>query len=103
MSRLRDFHSTLRRKLPDGQQRRKFSGASDDQAVNHLGIRNLLLERNMDRRQSLKWLSGFPAFILPIAAPGPTWAGENAAGKLQKTKAEWAALLPQPAYRVLFE
>ncbi len=57
----------------------------------------------MDRRQSLKWLSGFPAFILPIAAPGPTWAGENAAGKLQKTKAEWAALLPQPAYRVLFE
>lgn len=57
----------------------------------------------MDRRQSLKWLGGFSAFILPVVAPESSWASDSAAGKLQKTKAEWAALLPQPAYRVLFE
>jgi peptide methionine sulfoxide reductase MsrB len=32
--------------------------------------------------------------------PGPA---TTAVGKLQKSKAEWATLLPQPAYRVLFE
>jgi hypothetical protein len=56
----------------------------------------------MDRRQSLKWLSGISAFVLPVAAPGPAWAGDSGS-KLQKSKAEWATLLPQPAYRVLFE
>ena len=55
----------------------------------------------MNRRQTLKWLGGFSAFILPVAAPGPSWASDS--GKLQKTKAEWAALLPQTSYRVLFE
>jgi peptide-methionine (R)-S-oxide reductase len=55
----------------------------------------------MNRRQSLKWLGGFSAFILPVAAPGPAWGSDT--GKLQKSKAEWAALLPQASYRVLFE
>ena len=57
----------------------------------------------MDRRQSLKWLGGFSAFILPVATPGASWASESAVGPLQKPKAEWATLLPRPAYRVLFE
>jgi peptide-methionine (R)-S-oxide reductase len=55
----------------------------------------------MDRRQSLKWLGGISALIWPVATPA--WAGDRAVGKLQKSKTEWAALLPQPAYRVLFE
>jgi len=55
----------------------------------------------MDRRQSLKWLSGLSAFVLPVTAPGPAWAGNGS--RLQKSKTEWATLLPQPAYRVLFE
>ncbi len=57
----------------------------------------------MDRRQSLKWLGGISAFILPVAAPGPGWASEAAGNKLRKSQAEWATLLPLPAYRVLFE
>ncbi|WP_300453642.1 peptide-methionine (R)-S-oxide reductase MsrB [Accumulibacter sp.] len=57
----------------------------------------------MDRRQTLRWLSCLSAFVLPIAAPGPSRAGERGDTPLQKTKAEWAKLLPQPAYRVLFE
>lgn len=57
----------------------------------------------MDRRQSLKWLGGMSAFILPITAPAPSWAGAAADGRLRKSKAEWAALLPQASYRVLFE
>ncbi len=58
----------------------------------------------MDRRQTLKWLGGLSAFVLPVAAPGQAWAGDDkASGRLQKSKAEWATLLPLPAYRVLFE
>jgi peptide-methionine (R)-S-oxide reductase len=57
----------------------------------------------MDRRQSLKWLGGISAFILPVAAPGPGWAGDRAAASCRNRKTEWATLLPQPAYRVLFE
>ncbi len=57
----------------------------------------------MDRRQSLKWLGGLSAFILPVTAPGSSLASDSAGSRLQKTKAEWAALLPQSAYRVLFE
>ncbi|HNC51382.1 MAG TPA: peptide-methionine (R)-S-oxide reductase MsrB [Accumulibacter sp.] len=57
----------------------------------------------MDRRQSLKWLGGFSAFILPVAAPAASSASESAVGPLRKPKAEWATLLPRPAYRVLFE
>lgn len=57
----------------------------------------------MDRRQSLKWLGGFSALLLPVAAPGISGASESTVGTLRKTKAEWATLLPRPAYRVLFE
>lgn len=61
----------------------------------------------MDRRQSLKWLGGLTAFILPVGASGPAWASANppavTAARLQKTKAEWESLLPPAAYRVLFE
>ena len=53
----------------------------------------------MDRRQSLKWLGGLSAFVLPLA--GAAQAG--AWVRLVKTKAEWSALLPRDAYRVLFE
>ena len=58
----------------------------------------------MDRRQTLKWLGGLSAFVLPVAAPGQAWAGDDKkSGRLQKSKAEWATLLSLPAYRVLFE
>lgn len=57
----------------------------------------------MDRRQSLKWLGGLSAFALPITAPAPSWAAATADGRLRKSKAEWAALLPQASYRILFE
>lgn len=53
----------------------------------------------MDRRQSLKWLGGLSAFILPLAGA----AQAAPAVRLRKTKAEWSALLPHDAYRVLFE
>ena len=57
----------------------------------------------MDRRQLLKWLGGFSAFLLPVAAPGTAGASETAVSPLRKSKSEWATLLPRPAYRVLFE
>jgi len=59
----------------------------------------------MDRRQSLKWLGGLGAFLLPVAASGPSWAGAQATpgSPLSKPKAEWADLLPAASYRVLFE
>ncbi|HRI90731.1 MAG: peptide-methionine (R)-S-oxide reductase MsrB [Candidatus Accumulibacter sp.] len=60
----------------------------------------------MDRRQSLKWLGGLTAFILPLAIPGTSWGGSGAAAAttgLSKSKTEWADLLPAAAYRVLFE
>jgi peptide-methionine (R)-S-oxide reductase len=55
----------------------------------------------MDRRQSLKWLFGLSA--LPLTNADPTWAKEGPGPQLLKSKSEWAALLPRPAYRVLFE
>jgi peptide-methionine (R)-S-oxide reductase len=58
----------------------------------------LFLENQMNRRQSLKWLSGLS--ILPFTA---TWAKEGSPVTLVKSKAEWAKLLPAEAYRVLFE
>lgn len=57
----------------------------------------------MDRRQSLKWLGSLSAFVLPMAAPGQASASDSTGNRLQKSKAEWATLLPLPAYRVLFE
>ena len=56
----------------------------------------------MDRRQTLRWLTGIPALIIPAVAPGPAAAG-GPDGKLTKSKAEWAALLPADAFHVLFE
>ncbi|OGA15696.1 MAG: peptide-methionine (R)-S-oxide reductase [Betaproteobacteria bacterium RIFCSPLOWO2_12_FULL_63_13] len=55
----------------------------------------------MNRRQSLKWLFGLST--LSLANPGLSRAGTPAGPALRKSKAEWAALLPAPAYRVLFE
>ncbi len=55
----------------------------------------------MDRRRSLKWLLGLSA--LPLINAGLAWAQDRAGAVLRKSKAEWASLLPPPAYRVLFE
>ncbi|MCM8593768.1 peptide-methionine (R)-S-oxide reductase MsrB [Accumulibacter sp.] len=56
----------------------------------------------MDRRQTLRWLTGIPALIIPAVAPGPAAAGDPD-GRLNKSKAEWAALLPADAFHVLFD
>ncbi|CAN5493802.1 peptide-methionine (R)-S-oxide reductase MsrB [soil metagenome] len=56
----------------------------------------------MNRRLSLKWLGSL--LVLPVIAPGPAVAQQPGSKPgLRKTRAEWAALLPAPAYRVLFE
>ena len=55
----------------------------------------------MDRRRSLKWLCGLS--ILQIFNAGFALAKDAAGPVLRKSKAEWASLLPQQAYRVLFE
>ena len=57
----------------------------------------------MNRRQTLKWLGSLTAFALPISAIQPAMAKEGNTMQLVKSKAEWAALLPPAAYRVLFE
>lgn len=57
----------------------------------------------MNRRQSLKWLGGLSAFLLPLPAARLAFAKEGNTMQLIKSKAQWAALLPQNAYRVLFE
>ena len=55
----------------------------------------------MDRRQSLIWM--FRSSTLLLTGWGFARAGESAGPPLHKSKAEWASLLPLPAYRVLFE
>lgn len=55
----------------------------------------------MNRRACLKWLGGLATTALSFAGSA-TLAGEKAPA-LRKSKAEWAALLPPAAYRVLFE
>jgi peptide-methionine (R)-S-oxide reductase len=55
----------------------------------------------MNRRRSLKWLLGLTA--LPMIGAGLAPAKEGTGPVLRKSKAEWASLLPRPAYRVLFE
>lgn len=57
----------------------------------------------MNRRQSLKWIGGLSAFLLPIPAMQLALSKEGETMRLVKTKAEWAGLLPPSAYRVLFE
>jgi len=61
------------------------------------------MENIMNRRQTLKWLGGLSTFLLPIPATQLAIAEKNKTVQLVKSKSEWAALLPQPAYRVLFE
>lgn len=55
----------------------------------------------MNRRQSLKLL--FCLSTLPLSKAGPAGAADSTAPRLLKAKSDWAALLPAPAYRVLFE
>jgi peptide-methionine (R)-S-oxide reductase len=55
----------------------------------------------MDRRRLLKWLLGLS--VLPIISAGVALAKVGVGPVLRKSKAEWAALLPRAAYRVLFE
>jgi hypothetical protein len=59
------------------------------------------MENIMNRRQTLKWLGGLSTFLLPIPATQLAIAEKNKTVQLVKSKSEWAALLPQPAYRVL--
>jgi len=55
----------------------------------------------MNRRRMLQWLFGLAA--LPTLTGGAALAKDSAGPVLRKSKAEWAALLPPLAYRVLFE
>ena len=57
----------------------------------------------MNRRQSFKWLGGLSAFVLPFPTLNLAVAKEGGGARLIKPSSEWAALLPAPAYRVLFE
>jgi peptide-methionine (R)-S-oxide reductase len=57
----------------------------------------------MNRRQTLKRLGGLSILLLPIPATRMAIAEKGKTLPLVKSKSEWAALLPQPAYRVLFE
>lgn len=57
----------------------------------------------MDRRKYLKWLGSIPAVFLPLPATQLAVAKENDSMKLIKSKEEWAKLLPQTSYQVLFE
>ena len=57
----------------------------------------------MNRRQALKCLGGLSTLLLPIPAAQSAVAKEEKFMRLVKSKSEWGALLPQPAYRVLFE
>jgi peptide-methionine (R)-S-oxide reductase len=61
------------------------------------------MEDTMNRRQTLKRLGGLSIFLLPIPAARMAIAEKSKSIPLVKSKSEWAALLPQPAYRVLFE
>jgi peptide-methionine (R)-S-oxide reductase len=61
----------------------------------------MFLEKIMDRRHLLKWLFGLPALTMTNA--GSASSKEGSGPSLHKTKAEWASLLPAPAYGVLFE
>ncbi len=54
-----------------------------------------------DRRKSLKWLLGLST--LPLIYAGAVRSTGRGNVPLQKTKGQWAALLPPNAYQVLFE
>ena len=55
----------------------------------------------MNRRLSLKMLLCLTA--LPLTHTGSARANDSPGPRLLKAKSDWAALLPGPAYRVLFE
>jgi peptide-methionine (R)-S-oxide reductase len=55
----------------------------------------------MNRRLSLKWL--FASSALPATLAATAWTQQSAAQPARRSRSEWAALLPPPAYRVLFE
>jgi len=55
----------------------------------------------MNRRRLLQWMFGLAA--LPALNSGTAFAKDGVGPVLRKSKAEWAALLPPLAYRVLFE
>ncbi len=57
----------------------------------------------MNRRQYLNWLGGLSAIALQAGSMRSAFGKENLPMKLNKTKDEWAALLPEAAYKVLFE
>ena len=57
----------------------------------------------MNRRESLRCLSGLFGSLAALASPRTGIAAEGAGARLAKSKSDWAALLPPDAYRVLFE
>ncbi len=63
----------------------------------------MLLEDDMNRRESLRFLSGLFGSLAALASPRSGIAADNAGAKITKSKPDWAALLPPDAYRVLFE
>lgn len=54
----------------------------------------------MQRRKLLTWFSGIPLLSLSFSQPS---VAKPETFPLHKSKAEWVALLPPAAYRVLFE
>jgi len=76
---------------------RRFRFAGRSGAVNLF----VLLERIMNRCQTLKWLSRMSIGIVPASTAGTVSTTDG--GRLEKSQAEWATLLPLSAYRVLFE
>ena len=63
----------------------------------------MLREDAMNRRESLRCLSGLFGSLAALASPHTGIAADNAGAKITKSKSDWAALLPPDAYRVLFE
>jgi peptide-methionine (R)-S-oxide reductase len=55
----------------------------------------------MNRRRSLKSMLAWAA--MTVTAARTSWSKTGTAPPLQKSKSEWAALLPAASYRVLFE
>lgn len=58
----------------------------------------------MNRRRLLNWLPGLSALLtFPMIAAGLARAKDRPGPALRKSRAEWSAVLPPAAYRVLFE
>lgn len=57
----------------------------------------------MNRRQSIRCLSGIFGSLAASILPGTRVLANTPGVKLMKAKSEWASLLPPAAYRVLFE